>query len=53
MEVAARFHALSHQDLPFYDYAGEFCKLAAETPCDDTTLSHLLWLVMPDLSPHV
>ncbi len=44
MDAASRFAALARQGLPFYDYAGEFCKLAAATAWDDATLNHLFWL---------
>lgn len=44
MEITAWFLALFHQDLPFYEYAEEFSKLAAATAVDDATLNHLFWL---------
>ncbi len=44
MEVAACIFALSHRDLPFYEYAGEFCRLAVGTALDDAAINHLFWL---------
>ncbi len=44
MDPASRFAALAHQGLPFYEYAREFCKLAAATAWDDATLNKLFWL---------
>ncbi len=43
MENAARILALSRRDLPFYEYAREFCGLAAGTALDDTPVNHLFW----------
>ncbi len=43
MEATSRFAALARLNLPFYEYAGEFCKLAAATAWDDVTLNHLFW----------
>ncbi len=44
MEVAACIFALSRRDLPVYEYAGEFYRLAAETALDDAVINHLFWL---------
>ncbi len=44
METAIRFAILARLDLPFYEYAGEFCKLAVATTEDDATFNHLFWL---------
>uniref|UniRef100_A0A673HH55 Uncharacterized protein n=1 Tax=Sinocyclocheilus rhinocerous TaxID=307959 RepID=A0A673HH55_9TELE len=44
MQSAACFSVLARRALPFYEYAGEFCKLAAVTAMDDATLNHLFWL---------
>ncbi len=44
MDAASRFVALTRLDLPFYEYAGEFCKLAAATAWEDATLNKLFWL---------
>ncbi len=44
MEATTLFTALARLDLPFYEYAGEFCKLAAATAWDDTTLNKLFLL---------
>ncbi len=44
MDATSRFAALARQGLPFYEYAGEFCKLAAATAWDDATLNKLFWL---------
>ncbi len=44
MEAASRFAAIARLNLPFYEYAGEFCKLAAAMAWDDVTLNHLFWL---------
>ncbi len=44
MEAASHFATLARLNLPFYEYAGEFCKLAAATAWDDVTLNHLFWL---------
>ncbi len=44
MEIAARFVALALLDLLFYEYAGEFCKLAETMTVDKATLNHLFWL---------
>ncbi len=44
MDAASRFAALAHQGLPFYEFAGEFCKLAAATAWYDATLNKLFWL---------
>ncbi len=43
MDAASRFAALARKGLPFYEYAGEFCKLAVATAWDDTTLNRLFW----------
>ncbi len=43
MEVAARFIALAHRDLPFPEYSREFCGLAAATALDDATILSLFW----------
>ncbi len=42
METTARFIALACRDLPFDEYAGEFCGLAVSTALDDATLNSLL-----------
>ncbi len=39
MDAASRFAALACKGLPFYEYAGEFCK----TVWDDVALNHLFW----------
>ncbi len=44
MDTDARFATLARQGLPFYEFAGEFCKLAATTAWDDATLNKLFWL---------
>ncbi len=44
MDASSRFTALARQGLPFYEYAGEFCKLNAATAWDDATLNKLFWL---------
>ncbi len=41
MEIAARFIALAHRDLPFPEYSREFCGLAAATALDDATILSL------------
>ncbi len=43
-EVPACIFALSRRDLPFYEYAGEFCRLATGTALDDAAINHLFWL---------
>ncbi len=43
-EVATRVFALSRRYLPFYEYAGEFCKLAAGIALDDAVILHLFRL---------
>ncbi len=43
MEIAARFIALAHLDLPFPEYSREFCGLAAATALDDATILSLFW----------
>ncbi len=43
METAARFSALARRDLPFVEYAWEFCGLAAKTAWDDATINSLFW----------
>ncbi len=43
MEIAARFIALAHRDLPFLEYSWEFCGLAAATALDDATILSLFW----------
>ncbi len=43
MEVAARFIALDHQDLPFVEYYWELCRLAAAMALDDATILSLYW----------
>ncbi len=43
MEIAARFIALAHRDLPFTEYSREFCGLAAATALDDATILSLFW----------
>ncbi len=43
MEIAARFIALAHRDLPFLEYSREFCRLAAATTLDDATILSLFW----------
>ncbi len=44
MEIAARFSALARRDLPFLEYAREFCELAMITALDDATLNSLFWI---------
>ncbi len=44
MDAASRFATLTRLDLLFYDYAGEFCKLATATAWEDATLNKLFWL---------
>ncbi len=44
MDTASRFATLARQGLPFYEYAGEFCKVAVATVWDDATLNKLFWL---------
>ncbi len=44
METAIRFATLARLDLPFYEYTGEFYKLAVATMEDDATFNHLFWL---------
>ncbi len=44
MEFAARLFALIWRDLPFMEYAGEFCGLAAVTEVQDAALLHLFRL---------
>ncbi len=43
MEIAARFIAPAHRDLPFLEYSREFCRLAAATALDDATILSLFW----------
>ncbi len=43
MEVAARFVALAHRDLPFPEYSLEFCGIAAATALHDVTILSLFW----------
>ncbi len=38
------FAVLARRELPFYEYARKFCKLAAVTMVDDATLNQLFWL---------
>ncbi|KAF4107357.1 hypothetical protein G5714_011721 [Onychostoma macrolepis] len=42
MDTTARIATLAYRDLPFYEYAGEFCKLTATV--DDAALNRLIWL---------
>ncbi len=48
METAARFSALARRDLPFFEYAGEFCGLAAVTVLEDAIVGGIggavVWL---------
>ncbi len=44
MDAATRFATLARLDLPFYEYAREFCKLVVATALDDATLNKLFWL---------
>ncbi|KAL0173806.1 hypothetical protein M9458_029774, partial [Cirrhinus mrigala] len=44
MEVAACFSALARRDLPFVEYAREFCGLATMLVLDDATLNSLFWI---------
>ncbi len=44
MEFAARLFALIRKDLPFMEYAGEFCGLAAVMEVQDSALLHLFRL---------
>ncbi len=44
MEDAAGFAALAHLGLPFFEYARDFCGLAAATALEDATLNLLFWL---------
>ncbi len=43
MDIAARFIALAHRDLPFLEYSREFCRLAAATALDEATILSLFW----------
>ncbi len=43
MEIAARFIALAHRDLPFLQYSREFCGLATVTALNDATILSLFW----------
>ncbi len=42
MEIAACFSTLTHRDLPFVEYAWEFCTITAKTALDDATLNSVL-----------
>ncbi|KAI2662474.1 Zinc metalloprotease ZmpB [Labeo rohita] len=44
MEVATHFSALAHRDLPFVEYAREFCGLAMMSGLDDATINSLFWI---------
>ncbi len=44
MEFTARFAALARRDLLFFEYAGEFCGLAAVMTSEDATINSLFWL---------
>ncbi len=44
MEDAASFAALARLGLPFFEYARDFCGLAAATALEDATLNLLFWL---------
>ncbi|KAL0203317.1 hypothetical protein M9458_001335, partial [Cirrhinus mrigala] len=44
MEVATHFSALAGRDLPFVEYAWEFCGLATMSVLDNTTLNSLFWI---------
>ncbi len=41
--IAARSVALAHLDLPFVEYAREFCGLATRTTFGDATINSLFW----------
>ncbi len=47
MEVAELFSTLSCRDIPFVEYAWEFCGLAVFTALEDTTLNSLFWIGTP------
>ncbi|KAL0186331.1 hypothetical protein M9458_018001, partial [Cirrhinus mrigala] len=44
MEIAARFSTLARRDLPFVEYAWEFCGLAMMSGRDDATINSLFWI---------
>ncbi|KAL0188679.1 hypothetical protein M9458_015778, partial [Cirrhinus mrigala] len=46
MEVVARFSTLARRDLPFVEYAREFCpgRLAMMSGLDDATINSLFWI---------
>ncbi len=44
MEVTKLFSALARRDLPFVEYAREFCGLAVCTALDDAKLNSLFWI---------
>ncbi len=45
MDVAAEFVSLAYRDLPFLEFAWEFCGLAAAaTALEDATINSLFWI---------
>ncbi len=44
MDVADLFSALAHRDLPFGEYAQEFCGLTICTALKDATINSLFWI---------
>ncbi len=47
MEVAELFSTLARRDIPFVEYAWEFCGLAVFTALEDATLNSLFWIGTP------
>ncbi len=44
MNVSAEFVALACRDLPFVEFAWEFCRLATATAWEDATINSLFWI---------